>query len=38
MTSEIIINPLGPDGSYVIHGSYERNNCPEVKGLVDNAN
>ena len=30
-------NPLGPDGSYVLHGSYERNNCPEAKGLVDNA-
>ena len=33
-----LINHLGPDRSYVIHGSYERNNCPEAKGLVDNAN
>ena len=31
-------NPLCPDGSYMIHGSYGRNNCPETKRLVDNAN
>ena len=31
-------NPLGPDGSYMIHGSHGRNNCLEAKGLVDIAN
>ena len=31
-------NRLGPDGSCMIHGSYRRNNCPEAKELVDNAN
>ena len=31
-------NPLGPDGSYMIHRSYGRNNCPEAKRLVDNTN
>ena len=31
-------NPLGPNGSYMIHGSDGRNNCPEAKGLVDNTN
>ena len=29
---------MGPDGSYMIHGSYRWNNCPEAKGLVDNTN
>ena len=33
----IVFNPLGPDGSYVIHGSYERNKCPKAKGLIDTA-
>ena len=32
----IWFNPLGPDGSFMIHESYGRNNCPEAKGLVDN--
>ena len=32
------VNPLGPDASYMIHGSYERNNYREAKGLVRNAN
>ena len=31
-------NPLGLDASYTIYGSYGRNNCPEAKGLVNNAN
>ena len=33
-----LLNPLSPDGSYMIHGSYDRNNCREAKGLLDNAN
>ena len=32
------MNPLGPDGSYMIHGSDGRNNCLEAEGLVDNTN
>ena len=30
--------PFGMDTSYMTHGSYGRNNFPEAKGLVDNAN
>ena len=33
-----VFNPLGPDGSYMIHRSDGRSNCPEAKGLVDNTN
>ena len=32
----LVVNLLGPYGSYMIHGSYEKYNCPEAKGLVDN--
>ena len=35
---QTLLNPLDPDGSYMIHESYGRNNCPEAKGFVDNTN
>ena len=31
---QVAINPLGPDGSYMIYGLYGRNNRPGAKGLT----